>query len=125
MAVAKLNHPGIMNIYDVGRDGEDVYIVVELVSGHPLYDYIPSAPEVASKLGHQICLALDYAHRMGLIHRDIKPANIFVTADGGIKLMDFGLAIPSDGTRKRVTAPGSVIGTPSTSQSRRRQNRCV
>jgi serine/threonine protein kinase/DNA-binding CsgD family transcriptional regulator len=112
MAVAKLNHPGIMTIYDVGRDDDDFYIVVELVRGRPLYDYIPSAPEVVSRLGHQICMALDYAHRMGVIHRDIKPANIYVTDDNNVKIMDFGLAIPTDGNRKRVTAPGSVIGTP-------------
>jgi serine/threonine-protein kinase len=112
LAVAKLNHPNIMTIYDVGREGDDFYIIVELVNGRPLYDYIPAAPEVVTRLGHQICLALDYAHRMGVIHRDIKPANIYVTQDNNIKLMDFGLAIPMDGSRKRVTAPGSVIGTP-------------
>lgn len=111
-SVAKLNHPGIMTIYDVGRDEDTFYIIVELVTGRPLYDYIPSSPEVVARLGNQICLALDYAHRAGVIHRDIKPANIYVTDDNNVKIMDFGLAIPTDGSRKRVTAPGSVIGTP-------------
>jgi len=111
LASAKLNHPGIMLIYDVGRDRDTYYIVVELVKGRPLYEYIPCAPELAARLGSQICLALDYAHRAGLIHRDIKPANIYVT-DEGIKIMDFGLAIPVDGSQKRLTAAGSVIGTP-------------
>lgn len=112
LAAAMLNHPGIMTIYDVGRDNAISYIVVELVKGRPLYEYVPSAPEVVARLGQQICLALDYAHRNGIIHRDIKPANIYVTEDSGIKLMDFGLAIPATGERKRVTSAGSIIGTP-------------
>ncbi|PJF35190.1 MAG: hypothetical protein CUN49_11840, partial [Candidatus Thermofonsia Clade 1 bacterium] len=111
-ASARLNHPGIMLIYDRGRDRDDYYLVVELVHGKPLYEYIPCSPEVAARLGSQICLALDYAHRVGLIHRDIKPANIYVTAENTIKLMDFGLAIPLDGSQKRLTAHGSIIGTP-------------
>ncbi|MCC7209605.1 MAG: protein kinase, partial [Anaerolineae bacterium] len=114
LAAAKLNHPGIMMVYDVGRDRDTNYIVVELVEGKPLYDLIPSTSEIAARLGQQICLALDYAHRAGLIHRDIKPANIYVTdeANALIKIMDFGLAIPVDGSQKRLTAAGSIIGTP-------------
>src|SRR6266568_1950505 len=112
LAAAKLNHPAIMTIYDVGKDGDNYYIVVELVDGKPLYEFIPSTPDQVAKLGHQICLALDYAHRAGIIHRDIKPANIYVTSDGNIKIMDFGLAIPVEGNQKRLTAAGSIIGTP-------------
>jgi serine/threonine protein kinase len=78
-ASARLNHPSIMLIFDRGRDRDDYYLVVELVHGKPLYEYIPCSPELAARLGSQICLALDYAHRAGLIHRDIKPANIYVT----------------------------------------------
>jgi DNA-binding NarL/FixJ family response regulator len=112
LAAAKLNHPGIMTIFDVGKDGDADYIVVELVNGQPLYEFVPSAPEKVAYLGHHICLALDYAHRAGIIHRDIKPANIYVTEDGLIKIMDFGLAIPVEGGQKRLTATGSIIGTP-------------
>ncbi|HRE49504.1 MAG TPA: protein kinase [Aggregatilineales bacterium] len=112
LASAQLNHPGIMLIYDVGRDRDSHYLVVELVQGHPLYEYIPAQPDVIARLGYHICLALDYAHRAGFIHRDIKPANIYVTGEESIKLMDFGLAIPVDGGVKRVTAMGSIIGTP-------------
>ena len=112
LAAAKLNHPGIMAIYDVGQDQDASYIVVELVSGRPLYDFIPSPPEEVARLGQQICLALDYAHRAGIIHRDVKPANIYVTEEGNIKIMDFGLAIPVEGGQKRLTAMGSIIGTP-------------
>src|SRR5260221_1435523 len=112
LAAAKLNHSGIMAIYDVGQDGDTSYIVVELVAGKPLYDYIPSTSELTAKLGQQICLALDYAHRAGIIHRDVKPANIYVTEEDAIKIMDFGLAIPVEGGEKRLTALGSIIGTP-------------
>ncbi len=111
-ASAKLNHPGIMLIFDRGRDRDDYYLIVELVRGKPLYEYIPCGADVAAQLGSQICLALDYAHRAGLIHRDIKPANIYVTNENTIKIMDFGLAIPLDGSQKRLTAHGSIIGTP-------------
>ncbi len=112
LASARLNHPNIMTIYDVGEDGDNDYIVVELVTGRPLYEYIPSPPQQVAEIGQQICLALDYAHRAGIIHRDIKPANIYVTEEGGIKIMDFGLAIPIEGGQKRLTAAGSIIGTP-------------
>jgi DNA-binding NarL/FixJ family response regulator/tRNA A-37 threonylcarbamoyl transferase component Bud32 len=112
LAAARLNHPSIMTIFDVGQDGDAHYIVVELITGQPLYDYIPSPPEQVAQIGREICLALDYAHRAGIIHRDIKPANIYVTAEGAIKIMDFGLAIPVEGEQKRLTATGSIIGTP-------------
>lgn len=113
LAAAQLNHPGIMAIYDVGRDRDQYYIVIELVRGRPLYEYIPTTSDTIARLGSQICSALDYAHRAGFIHRDIKPANIYVVGeDEGIKLMDFGLALPMDGSQKRVTSVGSIIGTP-------------
>ena len=111
-AAAMLNHPGIMAIYDVGQDGDYSYLVVELISGRPLYDFIPAAPAMVAELGRKICLALEYAHRAGLIHRDVKPANIYVTEDNAIKIMDMGLAMAADEHEKRLTASGSIIGTP-------------
>ncbi len=109
-AAARLNHPNIMAIYDVGEDDERSYLVIEHIEGQPLYSFIPSPPGVVAEFGRQICLALDYAHRQNLIHRDIKPANIHITPSGQVKLMDFGLAISGD--TKRLTAMGRIIGTP-------------
>lgn len=110
LAAAKLNHPNIMGIYDVGEEEGRSYLVIEYIEGRPLFSFIPCAPEVAAEFGRQICLALDYAHRQQLIHRDIKPANIHITPMGQIKIMDFGLAIT--GESKRLTATGRIIGTP-------------
>jgi DNA-binding NarL/FixJ family response regulator/tRNA A-37 threonylcarbamoyl transferase component Bud32 len=111
-AVAMLNHPSIMTIYDVGQDGNWSYLVVELINGRPLYDLIPSSGAVVADIGRKICLALDYAHKAGLIHRDVKPANIYVMPNGDVKIMDMGLAMPVDASEKRLTATGSIIGTP-------------
>ncbi len=110
LSAAKLNHGNIMAIYDVGEEDDLPYLIIEHIEGRPLFSFIPSSPEVVAEMGRQICVALDYAHRQGLIHRDIKPANIHITPTGQIKLMDFGLAI--SGQTKRLTATGRIIGTP-------------
>ncbi|HEX3050674.1 MAG TPA: protein kinase, partial [Aggregatilineaceae bacterium] len=110
LSAAKLNHPNIMAIYDVGGDETQPYLIVEYIEGRPLYSFIPSPPDAVAEFGRQICLALDYAHRQNLIHRDIKPANIHITPTGQVKIMDFGLAIT--GETKRLTATGRIIGTP-------------
>lgn len=109
LAAARLNHPNIMAIYDVG-EGEQPYLIIEYIEGQPLYNLIPSPAARVAELGRQICLALDYAHSRELIHRDIKPANVHITPDGQVKIMDFGLAIT--GATKRLTATGRIIGTP-------------
>ena len=109
-SAASLNHPNIMAIYDEAEEEDQHFLVTEYVDGKPLADFIPSPPEVVAQLGIQLCSALDYAHRLNIIHRDIKPANVYVTGEGQIKLMDFGLAMERDA--KHITAHGSVIGTP-------------
>lgn len=109
-AVAQLNHPGIMAIYDIDEDNGHYFLVVEYVEGTPLSRFIPSPPEHVASLGAQIADALHYAHERGVIHRDVKPANIKVSAEGYVKIMDLGLALPPDA--KRVTADGLIIGTP-------------
>lgn len=110
LAAARLNHPNIMAIHDVGEEDGRPYLIIEYIEGRPLYAFIPSPPSVVAEFGRQICVALDYAHRQNLIHRDIKPANIHITPTGQVKLMDFGLAI--SGESKRLTAMGRIIGTP-------------
>jgi serine/threonine protein kinase/DNA-binding CsgD family transcriptional regulator len=110
MAVARLNHPNIMAIYDIDDEDDMHFLVVEYVEGDTLTRFIPSPAETIVSIGRQIALALHYAHEREVIHRDIKPANIKVTPDGKVKLMDLGLALPKEA--KRVTAEGMIIGTP-------------
>jgi DNA-binding NarL/FixJ family response regulator len=109
-AVAALNHPGIMAIYDIGEAEDINYLVIEYVEGETLGAFIPSTPQQVVDIGRQIAQALHYAHERQIIHRDIKPANIKVTSGGQVKIMDLGLALPRDA--KRVTADGMIIGTP-------------
>ncbi|MBZ0296571.1 MAG: serine/threonine protein kinase, partial [Anaerolineae bacterium] len=109
-AVAQLNHPNIMAIFDIDEDDDQPFLVVEYVEGQPLTNYIPSPQDVVVDLGQQIALALNYAHERDIIHRDIKPANIKVTPQGQVKIMDLGLALGRES--KRMTADGMIIGTP-------------
>jgi serine/threonine protein kinase/DNA-binding CsgD family transcriptional regulator len=109
-SVAQLNHPNIMAIYDMDEENGSHFLVVEYVDGDTLTSYVPSRPELVVNLGRQIAMALHYAHERHIIHRDIKPANIKVTPSGQVKIMDLGLALPSEA--KRVTADGMIIGTP-------------
>lgn len=95
-AAASLSHPNIVSVYDVGHDDGIYYIVMELVEGVNLKDYILKNPKmdwrVALKYSMQICSALAHAHRNGIIHRDIKPHNIILSKDGNCKVTDFGIA---------------------------------
>ncbi len=112
---AKLSHPNIVNIYDVGREGDAYYIVMELIDGATLGEMIEKdrrLPEgVAIDFGAQICNGLAYAHRQGLLHRDIKPANILVTKDDVVKLSDFGIARAVTTQTMTMTQPGMVMGS--------------
>ncbi|HEU5480943.1 MAG TPA: protein kinase, partial [Candidatus Tumulicola sp.] len=95
-SAARLSHPNIVNTYDVGRENDTYFIVMELVDGASLGEIIAAdgkLPEpVALDYATQIASGLAYAHRTGLLHRDIKPANILVTKDDVVKLSDFGIA---------------------------------
>lgn len=114
-SAAKLSHPNIVNTYDVGREGETYYIVMELVDGPSLAEIIAAdgkLPEpVAIDYAAQICSGLAYAHRQGLLHRDIKPANILVTKDDVVKLSDFGIARAVSQQTMAMTKPGLVMGS--------------
>lgn len=96
-AAASLSHPAIVNIYDVGADGEIRYIVMEYINGVTLKKYIKDYPGFLSNreiisISKQVALALDHAHSNQIIHRDIKPHNILISEEGVVKVADFGIA---------------------------------
>jgi beta-lactam-binding protein with PASTA domain len=111
-AAANLSHPAIVNIYDYGVEAGTYYIVMELVRGTDLKAVVKQHgaldPINVAEYGAQICAALSVAHGYGIIHRDIKPQNIVLMPDGGIKVMDFGIARAVDSD---ATQTGSVLGT--------------
>jgi eukaryotic-like serine/threonine-protein kinase len=119
LAVAKLVHPNIVQVYDTGIDTGRHYIVMEYVRGRSGAQLLQAQgkldPEIAVEIGVQACAGLDYAHRHGIIHRDVKPGNLMIIggpAGGGemtTKLADFGIARASEQTR--ITQVGSVVGT--------------
>ena len=112
-AAGKLNHPGIITIYDFGEEGDLAYMAMELLNGIELRDrllasVIPIAEAI--DIAQQVADGLGYAHEAGVVHRDIKPSNIMLMPRGQVKIMDFGIA------RMRVsdfkTNTGIVLGTP-------------
>jgi eukaryotic-like serine/threonine-protein kinase len=117
VAVAKLHHPGILEIFDYsGPDAKDTYIVTELIDGETLRDFIDRRgklpyPELGALIVAELVRALRHAHEQSVIHRDLKPENVMLTKDGALKLMDFGLAQVMDGGTK-LTATGTLLGSP-------------
>lgn len=110
---AMINHDGIANVYDYGEDEGSAYLVMELVPGESLSSILErekTLPEqqVISIIA-QTALALDAAHREGLVHRDIKPGNLLITPDGGVKITDFGIARVAN--QASLTQTGQVMGT--------------
>jgi serine/threonine protein kinase len=115
-AMAALNHPNIVAIYDYGHLGaEFLYFVMEYVDGTDLGEIMRlgrMTPELALQLLPQICAGLEYAHSKGIVHRDIKPANIMLTRQGEVKIADFGLAKDVARTASIATETHMVMGTP-------------
>ncbi|HLY26417.1 MAG TPA: serine/threonine-protein kinase, partial [Aggregatilineales bacterium] len=113
-AIASLSHPFILKVFDYGQQGDQVYLVTELLKGGSLADAIrkePLSPESAGRTLDQIASALDYAHERGIIHRDLKPANVLLDEKGNAHLTDFGIAkILSE--NNTLTQSGAAIGTP-------------
>lgn len=111
-SAAGLSHPNIVNIYDVGEDNGIYYIVMELVEGITLKEYIQKKgrllPEQAIDFSIQIAQGLEVAHQNHTIHRDIKPQNIIVSKNGGIKVTDFGIARAASSNTMTANAMGSV-----------------
>jgi eukaryotic-like serine/threonine-protein kinase len=116
-AAARLNHPGIVAIYELAADDQDVYLVSELVRGRTLAELTKAgaiSDRDVARIGMALCEALDHAHARGVIHRDVKPGNVMVLADpaagaGFAKLADFGVAHVA--TADALTHTGDIVGT--------------
>src|SRR5215831_3220968 len=122
--ISQLSHPHICALYDVGREGETEYLVMELLEGETLSERLAKGPlalEQTLRYGQEIADALDKAHRQGIVHRDLKPANVMLTKSG-VKLLDFGLAkamaapaekgsLTSLPTQQGLTQEGTILGT--------------
>ena len=111
-AAAGLSHPNIVNVYDVGQDSGVYFIVMELVEGITLKDYIRSKGRLSVRettgISLQIAAGLEAAHKSGIIHRDIKPQNIIISTDGTAKVADFGIARAASADTYNPSAMGSV-----------------
>jgi len=122
-AIAALSHPNVLSIFDVGRDNETLFVVTELLEGTTLRERLRGEPmnwRGAVSVGAEIAEGLAAAHARGVVHRDLKPDNVFITREGRVKILDFGLAqtdpfLTGDTTdlptTKFNTDPGTVVGT--------------
>lgn len=110
---AALHHPNLVQIYDVGRDEENCFIVMELINGRTLKQMIqeqgPLPIDQAVKISLQILDALGHAHQQRIIHRDVKPHNVLIARDGTVRVADFGIARAT--TTDTVTHTGSILGS--------------
>jgi hypothetical protein len=120
-AIARITHPNICTLHDVGEDGPAIFLVMEYVDGATLAQRLEDGPlplTVALRAAVGVADALDYAHRHGVVHRDLKPSNIMLTRDS-VKLLDFGLAklkesddqASTDATNSALTDVGTIVGT--------------
>src|SRR5579872_7131723 len=115
-ATARLSHPNIVTVYDVGETSDSAFIVMEYVAGETLEKRMsqgggPNWESFIPVLG-QCAAALDYAHHEGIVHRDIKPSNIMIRSDGTPKILDFGIAKFVAVREAGLTQSGTFIGTP-------------
>src|SRR5713226_1369840 len=122
--ISQLSHPHICALYDVGREGETEFLVMEYLEGETLSERLAKGPlplEQTLRYGIEISDALDKAHRQGIVHRDLKPGNVMLTKSG-VKLLDFGLAkamapaVPKSSltalpTQQGLTQEGTILGT--------------
>ncbi|WP_106850224.1 Stk1 family PASTA domain-containing Ser/Thr kinase [Blastococcus sp. Marseille-P5729] len=118
-SAASLNHPAIVSVYDTGADQTTdpptPYIVMEYVEGQTLRELLRQEevlePPQAMRITAEICGALDFSHRNGIVHRDVKPGNVMITPAGRVKVMDFGIARAVSDTAATMTATAAVVGT--------------
>src|SRR5262245_9173042 len=117
-AVARLNHPNIVQVYDFGEEGEIAYLVMEFIKGKELKNFFDANERFdlkeAVRIMGELCEALEFAHQAGIIHRDIKPANVMIDSQARTKLTDFGVARVQDNDKTSVekTQAGTMVGTP-------------
>jgi eukaryotic-like serine/threonine-protein kinase len=117
-AVARLNHPNIVQVYDFGEENDIAYLVMEFIKGKELKNFFDANERFDLKecvrIMGELCEALEFAHHAGIIHRDIKPANVMIDAQGRTKLTDFGVARVQDSDKTSVerTQAGTMVGTP-------------
>ncbi|HEU0106904.1 MAG TPA: serine/threonine-protein kinase, partial [Vicinamibacteria bacterium] len=120
-AAASVNHPNVCHIYEIGEHGDELFIAMELLEGESLAERLGDGPLSVTEtvpIGLGILAALGALHARGIVHRDLKPSNVFLTPHG-VKLLDFGLARPSDPALARslssaaeLTRTGMLVGTP-------------
>src|SRR3954465_8332362 len=117
-AVARLNHPHVVQVFDFGEEGDIAYLVMEFIKGKELKTFFDANERFdlkeAVRIMCELCDALDFAHNAGIIHRDIKPANVMLDAQARTKLTDFGVARVQDSDKTSVerTQAGTMVGTP-------------
>ncbi|SEQ57210.1 serine/threonine-protein kinase [Streptomyces radiopugnans] len=114
---AQIDHPGLVSVHDAGRDGDELYLVMQRLEGSDLRDHLaerePYPPQWAVAVVAQMCSALAVVHAVGIVHRDLKPGNVIVRPDGRVVILDLGIAaVRSAGDTTRLTRTGSLIGTP-------------
>jgi hypothetical protein len=115
-AAAALRHPNVCPVYDVGRHGGTPYLTMAYIEGRTLQEFLhsggPPPPTDAAVLVRKLALAIDEAHRRGLLHRDLKPSNIMIDPAGEPVVMDFGLVRSADAAGDHLTQTGAILGTP-------------
>jgi len=113
-AAANLSHPNIVPVFDWGEDNGSYFIVMEFVDGRALSAVLRESghlsPQQTATIGANVAAALAFAHRHGVVHRDVKPGNVLITADGIVKVTDFGIARAMN-TEESLTQTGAVMGT--------------
>ncbi len=111
---ARLKHPNIVDIFDVGTEVDQLYLVIEFIQGLNLTEFIrryhPIPIELIFFISREILQGLSYAHNQGILHRDMKPANIMISEEGAVKITDFGLALMPE--MPTITVQGTTVGTP-------------
>ncbi|BCJ33151.1 hypothetical protein Athai_06540 [Actinocatenispora thailandica] len=115
-AAASLSHPSVVRMYDVVKDADRPWLVMELLQARSIADMIsrngPLPPRAVAKIGLSVLGALEAAHSAGVLHRDVKPANVLICSDGRCVLTDFGVARIMTDQNAALTTPGMVLGSP-------------